>query len=98
MHIMAGRTRDSVPVHDALHKVVALHAILVRGAVGEVVERRLTEGAVLELPEVLQSQPHVVADRPIVVSVFDRIRQEAGPASGIGCTRRFRQEHPFDPD
>jgi hypothetical protein len=55
MHIMAGRTRDSVPVHDALHKVVALHAILVRGAVWEVVKACLPERAVLELPEVLQT-------------------------------------------
>jgi hypothetical protein len=35
-------TRDAAVIHDALRVVVALHAILMRGAVGEVVEAGLS--------------------------------------------------------
>ena len=33
MYIVAGGTANSVPIHDALHKVVALHAVFVGRAV-----------------------------------------------------------------
>ena len=39
MHIMAGGAGHTVPVHDALNKVVALHPVLVRGSVREVSRR-----------------------------------------------------------
>ena len=54
MHVMAGRTRNAVLVHDALRKVVALHAILVRRAIGEIEEGRLAQRAVLKFPVILQ--------------------------------------------
>ena len=54
MGVVTGGTGNSVPIHDALHKIVALHAVLVRGAVREIVERGLTKGTVFKLPEVLQ--------------------------------------------
>ena len=53
MHIMAGGTGDSMPVHDALHKVIALHPVFVRRAVWKIVKVRLPERAVFQLPEIL---------------------------------------------
>ena len=40
-------------VHDALRKIVTLHAVLVGCTVGEIVEGVLTKRAVIELPETL---------------------------------------------
>jgi|SRR5580692_5570256 hypothetical protein len=45
------RAHDSVPVHHALHKIIALHAILVRRAIGKIIESSLPQAAVFELPE-----------------------------------------------
>ena len=55
VHVMTRRASDSVPIHDALRKVVALHAILMGGAVRKEIERGFAQRAVLELPVVLQS-------------------------------------------
>ena len=53
MHIMAIEACDVVPVHHALHEIVALHAVLVRRAVREIVKIGLPQRAVFEPPEVL---------------------------------------------
>ena len=52
MDIVTGRTSDSMPVHDTLSEIVALHTILVCRAVGKVIKRGLTQCTVFELPEV----------------------------------------------
>ena len=52
VHIVAGETGDAARVHHALHEIVALHAILVRGAVGEMSEGRLAELVLFQLPEI----------------------------------------------
>ena len=75
VHIVARSARNAVPVHHALRKVVALHPILVRSAVGKEIEGGFTQLAVFQFPEVLQPQANVVADRPIVIFPIDRIRQ-----------------------
>src|ERR1700721_2964560 len=36
MRIVAAGTGDSARIHQALHKIIALHAVLVRGAIREV--------------------------------------------------------------
>jgi len=54
VNVVTGVTSNSATVHDALRKVISLHPVLVRRAVGEIIEGRLTQGAVLQLPEVLQ--------------------------------------------
>jgi hypothetical protein len=46
MHVVAGRTGDSMPVHDTLRKVVALHPVLMGRAVGEIIKAGLAERAV----------------------------------------------------
>ena len=38
VHIVTTEACDAAPIHDALHEIVALHPVLVGGAVGEVVE------------------------------------------------------------
>ena len=55
VNVVAAEARHALRVHHALDEVVALHAVLVRGAVREVRERRLAELVLFELPEVLQA-------------------------------------------
>ena len=71
VHVMAGSAGNTVLIHDALHKVVALHPVLMRGSVWEVRECCLTQGDVIEFPEVLQMKTDVVADRPVVSFALD---------------------------
>ena len=75
--IVASEAGDAAAVHHALDEVVALHAVLVRGAVGEMREGGLAELVIFELPEILQIQAHVIADRPVVIFAVDGIRQRA---------------------
>ena len=53
MYIVAGRTSNAMPIHDALRKVVALHPVFMRRAVREIIEIGLSKSAVFEPPEVL---------------------------------------------
>ena len=71
VYIVTGRTHDAVLVHNTLGKVVALHAILVRCAIGEIIESGLPRRAVLKLPEIPQPQADTVTHRPIVVPTFN---------------------------
>ena len=60
-----------MPVHHALRKVIALHPVLMRGTVREIVEGRLSKVAVFQPPVVLQMKADPVTDRPVVVFAFD---------------------------
>lgn len=51
--IVACEAGESAPVHHALHKIVSLHAVLVRGAIGKMSEACLPQRMVLELPKIL---------------------------------------------
>ena len=53
MNIVATEAGHAARIHHAVHKVVALHPILVRGAIGEVSECRLAEFMILQLPIIL---------------------------------------------
>ena len=83
MYVVARRTGDSTPVHHALRKVISLHAILVRGAVREIIESGLAQRAVLQLPIVGQPHPDVVADWPVVVFPLDRTRSRLTTGSAL---------------
>jgi hypothetical protein len=48
------KTGESATVHYALHEVVALHTVLVRGSVWKMSERSLTQSMIFQFPEVLQ--------------------------------------------
>ena len=68
---MTGSARHAMLVHNALHKVVTLHAVLVGGSVREVGERRLAESVIFEPPVVLEMETDAIADGPIVGFAFD---------------------------
>ena len=77
VRIVATETRDAARIHQALHEIVALHAVLVGGAVGKMREGGFAELVLLELPEIGEIQPDVKADRPIIVLPVDRISRRA---------------------
>ena len=77
VRVVAVRTGDAVAIHARLHEVVALHPVLVTGAVGEVRERGLAGPVLLEPPEVSQRQPDPEADRPVVGLARARLGQRA---------------------
>ena len=54
MRIVAAEAGHPTPVHHALHKIISLHPIFVRGAVGEVREGRLAQRVLFQLPKILQ--------------------------------------------
>ena len=67
---------DSASVHHALHEIVSLHAVLVCGSIRIMKKiRGRAESMILELPIVPELPAHVVANRPIVILAFDRIRE-----------------------
>ncbi len=54
VRIVTTEACNPAPVHYALHEIIALHAIFVRRAFGEVRERRLAQLVLLQLPKILQ--------------------------------------------
>ncbi len=54
VNVMAAEARYAPPVHHALHEVVPLHAILMRGTVGEMRETGFAERVFFERPKILQ--------------------------------------------
>ena len=53
MRIVAAKTRDAASIHQALHEIVALHPVLVRGSVRKVRKGKIAELMFFELPVVL---------------------------------------------
>lgn len=93
MRIVTRGTADFMPVHDALRKIVALHSILARSAVGKIVKVGLTQCAVLQLPIVSQWLSNRVTNWPVVVFALNRIvqRPSLGVAldTGVGVCQRI---------
>src|ERR1700722_9686977 len=77
VNVVATEAGDAAAVHHALHEIISLHAIFVRGAVGEMGEGGFAESVFLKLPIILQIQARVIADGPVVIFAFDRIGQRA---------------------
>ena len=73
VRIVAAETGDAARIHQALNEIVALHAVLVRGAVRKMREARFTELVLFEPPKIRKAQSDVEADRPVVVLAFDRL-------------------------
>lgn len=63
--IVAGVAGDASAVHEALHKIIALHAVLVAGAIREMREGGLAELVVFELPIIGKVVADNKADGPI---------------------------------
>src|SRR4029077_7962044 len=73
MRIVAIKTRDSASVHDALDKIVPLHPVLVCRAIRVIEEIGwLAPRVILQLPAVCELEPHVEADRPVVILALNR--------------------------
>ena len=79
---------------SALDEIVALHAVLVGGAVREMGERLFAQFVLFQFPEILQIQSDVEPDRPVVVFAVDRIGQRLplrmALDAGIVGMRRIR--------
>lgn len=68
MHIVAAEAAHAVGIHHALYKVIPLHAILMRRAIGEMHEGLLTQTVLFQFPEILKVLSHLKAHRPVVIS------------------------------
>ncbi len=90
MHVVAIEAGDAAPVHHTLHKIISLHAVLVRGAVGEVGKSQFAKLVIFQLPEIPQIQPNAIPNRPVIIFSLDRIAQQAVPANGTGYKCRWR--------
>lgn len=77
VNVVTTETRDTMSVHGALDEVVALHPILVRGAVRKVSEGRLAELVIFEPPKILQRFAHLKTNRPVEGSALDWIRERS---------------------
>ena len=77
MRFVASEARDAVSVHEAGDVVVALHAVLMRGSVSKMRERRFAQPVWLQLPIITQLESHVKAHRPVVVFPFDGTGQRS---------------------
>jgi len=73
MNVVATEAAYAMSVHHALHEVVSLHAVLVRGSVREVGERLFSQLVLFQLPVVPQVPTRLKADRPIVVLPVYRV-------------------------
>ena len=67
MDVVAAETGDASSIHEALDEVVRLHAVLFCRPFGKVREGRFAEMVLFQRPEVLQIEPDVKSDRPVVV-------------------------------
>ena len=72
VHIVAAKAGDAATVHNALHEIIALHAVLMSGAIREVRECGLTEFVFFERPKVCQLESYTIAHRPIKVRALNR--------------------------
>jgi hypothetical protein len=75
VRIVATETGNAPRVHETLNEIVALHAVLVSGPVGEMRESCFAELVFLQSPKVRQVQSNMKADRPVVVFSIDGIFQ-----------------------
>src|ERR1035438_5419983 len=73
VNVMATETSYPARIHYALDKVVSLHPVLVRSAIGKMRERLLAQLVVFELPVVFQVEPGAESHRPVVIAAIDRI-------------------------
>ena len=72
MYVVAIEAGDSASVHDALHEIIALHSVLMSGAIREVRECGLTEFVFFERPKVCQLESYTITHRPIKVRALNR--------------------------
>ena len=71
MHVVAAEAGQAARIHDTGHKIIALHAILVCGAVGEMCECGFAQLVIFQLPVIRQIQSDLKSDRPVVSLALD---------------------------
>ena len=62
--VVAHVATHTVRVHLALYKIVSLHAVLVRGAVGEMSEALFAQGVIFQLPVIAEIHTYLESNRP----------------------------------
>ena len=62
VYVVARCAGDALPVHHALHKVIALHPIFVSGPIREMSESRLPQCVIFEFPVVRQAETGAVTN------------------------------------
>ena len=77
VRIVTIKAGNAAAVHHALDEVIALHAVLVRRAVGKMSETQIAKPVVFELPIIPQVETNVKADGPVVVFSIDGICQRS---------------------
>src|SRR5579863_654598 len=75
MRIVATEAGDAARIHQAVRKIVALHAVLVTGSVRVVHEVRLAELMLFKLPVVREAFADIEADGPVIVLPLNRVLQ-----------------------
>jgi hypothetical protein len=74
VHVVAIEAGYAAAIHHALHKIITLHAVFVRRAVCKMREALFAEFVIFELPEIREILTYMVADGPVVITSFHRIR------------------------
>lgn len=75
MDVAAAGALHAPRIHDTLDEIIALHPVLVRGAVRKMCERHFTKFVLFKLPEVLQLSAHLESHRPVVILTADWVLQ-----------------------
>src|SRR5262245_57870475 len=70
---MTTETGHTAAVHEALVEVVALHAVLMSGAICRIGKGCFTQFVVFQFPKVLEVGSLMKSCRPIVVTAFNRV-------------------------
>src|SRR5215831_13876868 len=73
VNIMTTEAGDAAAVHHALNEIVSLHSILVGSALGKVRKTLLAQFVLLEFPKILEFQPLMKPNGPVVVLTFDGV-------------------------
>ena len=71
MRIVTAEAGHSARIHQALNKIISLHAILVGGAVGKMRKGQFAEFVLFEIPEIGELETHVESDRPVVIAAVN---------------------------
>ena len=71
--VMAAGALHPAGIHDALRKVVPLHAVFVRCPVRKVRERCLTQLVFFQFPKAVQPLTHLKPDWPVVILALNWI-------------------------
>src|SRR5690349_19054595 len=73
VRVVAAEAGHTPPIHQALHVVVALHPVLVCGAVGKMREGGLAKMMLFELPVLAELITLMKTNRPIEIPALDWI-------------------------